>query len=110
MATKKELIKELEELGYTLPKSAKKADYEKAIEEAKAELAENAEETTPEDDTAGGVQLDDSKPGVPEAEEGEYVIIDHKGDYVRTYSDERHGKDAEKKAKQFAKKIGGKIV
>ena len=40
----------------------------------------------------------------------EFTVLDHNGTFVRVYSTELHGKDAQKLAEIFAKKIGGKIV
>jgi len=40
----------------------------------------------------------------------EFTVLDHNGAFVRVYSTELHGKDAQKLAEGFAKKIGGKIV
>jgi len=37
------------------------------------------------------------------------IVEDKFGSYVRTYSLEKHGKDFEKLAQQFAKKIEGKV-
>jgi hypothetical protein len=42
-----------------------------------------------------------------EPQKTEWRVLDRYLKYVRTYSLEVHGKDAEEKAKGFAKKIGG---
>jgi hypothetical protein len=44
-----------------------------------------------------------------EVEKTEFEVYNSSGGYVRTYSLELHGEDAEKLAHQFAGKIGGSV-
>ena len=39
-----------------------------------------------------------------------FKVFDNTNTFIRTYDTETHGEDAGKLAKQFAKKIGGKIA
>ena len=83
-----------------------KADLEALLpeEEEVEEEVEDVEESTDEVEEEEPVEEE-----VEESKAGEYAVYAKNGDYIRTYSNDRHGKDAKKLAEGFAKKVKGKV-
>ncbi|MEW6126734.1 MAG: hypothetical protein AB1757_06825 [Acidobacteriota bacterium] len=97
-----------EELNALVEAAKVKAAAEKELEKArkaaaKAELAITAEMTADEIYAA----IEAAK--VAKEAKTSFDVYTRDGGYVRTYSLEDHGEDAEKLANQFAGKIGGSV-
>jgi hypothetical protein len=75
---------------------AKKKLQEVAPEPEKVEVATDTQEVAPE-------------PAAPEVSKTSFDVYTRDGGYVRTYSIELHGENAEALAKQYAGKLGGSV-
>jgi predicted transcriptional regulator len=74
-------------------------EHEKELEKTKEEIKKMKE-----------VQKPKPAPIINRVVKGDYVIVDQRGKYIRTYTVKDHGKDAQKFAVQFALKKGYRII
>jgi hypothetical protein len=93
---KADLIAKAQELGVTL-----------TGQETVAQLQEIIKAVTP---PVEDVQSTPEAPKVSQETKTSFDVHNRDGGFVRTYSVELHGEDAEKLANQYAGKIGGKVI
>lgn len=83
---------------------AKKEKGAAKAPEATPPVAEENTPPVPADPTPVGTEKGSGK-----TKKGSFDVYNRGGALVRTYSEEAHGKDAEKLAKEYAEKIGGAV-
>jgi hypothetical protein len=97
------------------PEQKAAAALEKLRKEAKALVIEYPTEATAEqlktliDAKKAEIEAAEATKEDKKGKQTSFDVLNAGGDFVRTYSVEQHGSEAEEKAKEYAKKVGGTV-